>query len=73
MASDLSSSQSLSIFLVQVAETGCSNALRLNPKFLFDCFLRSMLNVFGSKIVLQTPNKVGLNIAKQNSDYELCG
>ena len=44
---------------------GRNNALRLNPKFLFDCFLKTMLNGFGSKFVLQTPNKFGLNIAQQ--------
>ena len=52
---------------------GRNNTLRLNPKFLYDCFLKTMLNVFGSKFVLQTPNKFGLNIAQQDSDYEVCG
>ena len=32
-----------------------------------------MLNGFGCKFVLQTPNKFGLNIAQQESDYEVCG
>ena len=32
-----------------------------------------MHNGFGSKSVLQTPNKFGLNIAQQNSNYEVCG
>ena len=52
---------------------GRNNALRLNPKFLFDCFLKTMLNGFESKFVLQTLNKFGLDIAQQESDYEVCG
>ena len=32
-----------------------------------------MLNGFGSKFVLQTPNKFGWNIAQQESDYEVRG
>ena len=51
---------------------GRNNALRLNPKFLFDCFLKTMLNGFGSKFALQTPNKFGLDTAQQDSDYEVC-
>ena len=48
---------------------GRNNALRLNPKYFFDCSLKTMLNGFGSKLVLQTPNKFGLNIAQQDSVY----